>query len=144
MLSAFVLGIAIGGLWIRRRIDAARESMHWMTVTRPLHPLAVAARHAELAHPRQDALRVDLAQVTAHEPVLAVEAVPELGHEEPRVAVEVVEVFAADREDAVRRRAFNRAFRRAHATTPGAYARRDAAGLPLTDGSADVALLLSR
>jgi predicted membrane-bound spermidine synthase len=43
MLSAFILGIACGGLWVRRRIDAARDTLRLLGVVQVAMGLAALA-----------------------------------------------------------------------------------------------------
>jgi spermidine synthase len=43
MLSAFILGIAFGGLWVRRRIDAARDSLSLLAYVQVAMGLAALA-----------------------------------------------------------------------------------------------------
>src|SRR5262245_33456116 len=43
MLSAFILGLACGGLWVRRRIDAAREPLRLLALVQVVMGLAAVA-----------------------------------------------------------------------------------------------------
>ena len=60
MLSAFILGIAFGGLWVRRRIDAERDPvwlLGWVQVAMGIAAIATAAARPLRAQARQFAIR---------------------------------------------------------------------------------------
>ena len=60
MLSAFILGLAFGGLWVRRRIDSARDTVRllaWVQLAMGAAALATLPLYGETFHVMEAAMR---------------------------------------------------------------------------------------